>query len=394
MHYRPTYDSRDLRYKSPYGAVASGTAVALTLRPGRAEGFSHASVTARFESRKDEIVIVKMPWQGHDLGQDIFFVELDTTGYVGLIWYSFRLERLDGRTQDLGPYQLTVYDGTEEVPGWFGEGVTYQIFPDRFCRSRIPDPEGLVGGRTVHQNWEEPPEFRPNSYGEIRNRDFFGGDFQGVISKLDYLKSLGVETIYFNPIFEAAENHRYGTADYSRVDPMLGTNEDFSRLCDEAHRRGMRVMLDGVFNHTGCCPEAAKLYISARSNVNEGAALRFKGTWMRLTRRAVRDYSFRGMEVARTLDMWANVRRGEKLYISPFKNKADIIFDSSLPYEVPVMKHYALPILQSVPEENERREELLDLVRAFDHFQGVDPQLVARDSLLREFIGGGCYPSH
>ena len=141
-------------------------------------------------------------------------------------------------------------------------------------------------------------------------------------------------------------------------------------------------------------PEAAKLYISARSNVNEGNALRFKGTWMRLTRRAVRDYSFRGMEVARTLDMWANVRRGEKLYISPFKSKADIIFDSSLPYEVPVMKHYALPILQSVPEENERREELLDLVRAFEHFQGIDPRLVAGDSLLREFIGGGSYQSH
>ena len=128
--------------------------------------------------------------------------------------------------------------------------------------------------------------------------------------------------------------------------------------------------------------------------MNEGNALRFKGTWMRLTRRAVRDYSFRGMEVARTLDMWANVRRGEKLYISPFKSKADIIFDSSLPYEVSVMKHYALPILQSVPEENERREELLDLVQAFEHFQGIDPQLVARDSLLREFIGGGRYQSH
>ena len=86
-------------------------------------------------------------------------------------------------------------------------------------------------------------------------------------------------------------------------------------------------------------PEAAKLYISARSNVNEGAVLRFKGTWMRLTRRAVRDYSFRGTGVAQTLEMWANVRRGEKLYISPFKSKADIVFDSSLPYEVPVMKN-------------------------------------------------------
>ena len=251
MHYGPTYNSRDLRYKSPYGAVASGTQVQLTLRPPRKECFCHASLTARFESRNDQTVTLKMPWTGFELGRDVFSASLDTGDYVGLVWYSFRLEQLDGRHQELGPYQLTVYDGAEQVPGWFGEGVTYQIFPDRFHRSKVPNPEGLVGGRTVHQSWEEFPEYRPNDRGEIRNRDFFGGDFQGVLDKLDYLKGLGVETLYFNPIFEAAENHRYGTADYSRVDPMLGTNEDFSRLCEEAHKRGMRVMLDGVFNHTG-----------------------------------------------------------------------------------------------------------------------------------------------
>ena len=154
---------------------------------------------------------------------------------------------------------------------------------------------------------------------------------------------------------------------------------------------GIHALNDDI---TGRHPEAAKLYISARSNVNEGSALRFKGTWTRLTRRAVRDYSFRGTEVARTLEMWANVRRGEKLYISPFKGKADIVFDSSLPYEVPVMKNYALPILQSVPQDNERRGELLDLVNAFQHFEAIDPALVSRDSLLREFIGGGSYKYH
>ncbi len=138
-------------------------------------------------------------------------------------------------------------------------------------------------------------------------------------------------------------------------------------------------------------PEAAKLYISARSNVNEGSVLRFKGTWMRLTRRAVRDYNFRGTDVEDTLEMWANVRRGEKLYISPYKNRADIIFDSSLPYEVSVMKNYALPLLRAVPEENVRRSELLELIDAFQYFEPIDPALVDKDSLLREFIGGGSY---
>ena len=249
--YQPTYDSRDIRYKSPYGAVPSGTAVTFTLRPPRAEGFSRATLTARFESRDGQVVKLPMPWVGMELGRDLFRATLDTGDYVGLVWYSFVMEGIDGRKRELGHHQLTVYDGAEAVPAWFGEGVTYQVFPDRFRRSRIPDPAGLVGGRTVHQSWEEMPEYRPDHKGEIRNRDFFGGDFKGVLEKLDYLKGLGVDTLYFNPIFEAAENHRYGTADYDRIDPMLGTNEDFTRLCDEAHKRGMRVMLDGVFNHTG-----------------------------------------------------------------------------------------------------------------------------------------------
>ncbi len=154
---------------------------------------------------------------------------------------------------------------------------------------------------------------------------------------------------------------------------------------------GIHALNDDI---AGRHPEATKLYISARSNVNEGAALRFKGTWMRLTRRAVRDYSFRGTGVADTLEMWANVRRGEKLYISPYKNRADIIFDSSLPYEVSVMKNYALPLLQAVPEENARRGELLELIEAFQWFEPIDPELVPVDSLLREFIGGGSYQYH
>ena len=245
------FDPRDLNFKNPYGAVPSGTVVCFTLRPPRAGGFSRGRLTARFESRNNEEQIIPLPWVDSQLGVDQFRGTLDVGTYVGLIWYSFVVEGLDGRRAELGPYQLTVYQGEEAVPTWFGEGMTYQIFPDRFCRSRIPDPTGLVGGRTVHQNWEDEPVYRPDERGEIRNRDFFGGDFQGVISKLDHLKDLGVETLYFNPIFEAAENHRYGTADYDRIDPMLGCNEDFSRLCDEAHKRGMRVMLDGVFNHTG-----------------------------------------------------------------------------------------------------------------------------------------------
>ena len=248
---QPVFNSRDPRCKTPYGAVAAGTDVQLTIRPLRAEGYTRANLTARFEMRDNYTLTLPMTDAGIELDRNLFTAKLDTGDYAGLVWYSFQLEGPNNRRAELGPYQLTVYDGKEPVPSWFGEGMTYQIFPDRFRRTSIPDPEGLVGGRTVHQDWSDMPEYRPNARGEIRNRDFFGGDFKGITEKLDYLKDLGVETLYFNPIFEAAENHRYGTADYSRIDPMLGTNEDFSRMCEEAHKRGMRVMLDGVFNHTG-----------------------------------------------------------------------------------------------------------------------------------------------
>ena len=134
-------------------------------------------------------------------------------------------------------------------------------------------------------------------------------------------------------------------------------------------------------------PNATRLYISARSNVMDGEVLRFKGTWMRLTRRAVRDFNFRGTDIVGTLDMWANVRRGEKLYISPYKHTAHMLFDSSLPYEVSVMACYARPLMAAVPQENQRRHELLELVRAFDWFETIEPGLVPKESLLHEFIG-------
>ena len=129
--------------------------------------------------------------------------------------------------------------------------MTYQIFPDRFCRLAVPDGHGMVGQRLVHQRWDDTPQWRPDKAGEIRNNDYFGGSLLGIISKLDYLQSLSVSTLYLCPIFEADSNHRYNTADYRRIDPMLGTEEDFRQLCREAHRRGIRVLLDGVFNHTG-----------------------------------------------------------------------------------------------------------------------------------------------
>lgn len=135
-------------------------------------------------------------------------------------------------------------------------------------------------------------------------------------------------------------------------------------------------------------PDATRLYVSARSDIKgEDGRVMFKRTWLRLTRRAVRDYNFRGTDVSGTLDMWANVRRGEKLYISPYKDTAHIKFDTALAYETSVMASYAKPIMAAVPQENQRRHELLQLVTALDQFEPIDPKLVPPESLIHEFIG-------
>lgn len=141
-------------------------------------------------------------------------------------------------------------------------------------------------------------------------------------------------------------------------------------------------------------PNAMKLYISARSNVlDQDGSVAFKGTWMRLARRTVRDAKFRSWEPDVTIKMWANVRRGEKLYISPFKDNADIRFDSSLPYEVCAVKPFAQPLFQHLhmTPDMERYEEIGHLLEAYPKFEDLDEKYIAPDSLIREFIGGGIY---
>ncbi|MBR3704270.1 MAG: alpha-glucosidase C-terminal domain-containing protein [Oscillospiraceae bacterium] len=257
----PIFDPRDSRYKQPFGAVPCAAEVTLTLRPPASERFQRCTLIAygEFANEHRSFPLAKI---GSDVDHTIFSGSYKVFSEPELIWYSFRFERVDGSVAYLGKngycgegeavcWQQTVYDDTYKTPDWFGRGVTYQIFPDRFYRTSIPDPAGMTGDRVVHQHWNELMEYLPDENGIIHNRDFFGGNLAGIIEKLDYLDSLGVTTLYLCPIFEADSNHRYNTGDYEKIDPMLGTEEDFKKLCKEAHKRGMRVMLDGVFNHTG-----------------------------------------------------------------------------------------------------------------------------------------------
>ena len=227
---RSWFSPRDGRDKSPYGAVPLQTPVRFTFRPEdaavvRCELLCHEEFADRWTQ-------TELPAAQED-GKRIFSGIYAAPAQAELVWYHFRLTWADGGSccygrEGLAPWdrvtawQLTVYEDTP-TPEWFGRGVTYQIFPDRFRRSAVRETAGLVGQRTLHESWDEPVEFRPNAAGEITCSDFYGGDLAGITQSLGELADLGVTTLYLNPIFEAASNHRYDTADYHRIDPLLGT---------------------------------------------------------------------------------------------------------------------------------------------------------------------------
>ncbi len=253
------FDPRCTLCKYPFGAVPLGAPVTLHVRPEGREGFVRCALLLRaeFAGEEREWELQAEGWDGERQRFSLTFPAPETPE---LCWYAFRLTRADGSVRYLDAsgwadqpqhrWQMTVYDAASPTPGWFGEGLTYQIFPDRFCRSRLPDMAEMPAGRRLHGNWEDIPDYLPDGDGEYC-RDFFGGDLAGIRGKLPYLRELGVETLYLCPIFEASSNHRYNTGDYRRIDPMLGTEEDFRALCAEAHALGIRVILDGVFNHNG-----------------------------------------------------------------------------------------------------------------------------------------------
>jgi len=177
---------------------------------------------------------------------------------TGLYFYSFKIEdegevscgknEIGVLTNTPQPFLQTVSSTNYTTPSWFKGGVMYQIFPDRFCKAGSMSD---IKGRIQRDDWGGTPSYRPNERGKVLNNDFFGGNFKGIQSKLPYLRELGVTTIYLNPIFEAASNHRYDTSDYMKIDPFLGDEKDFRELVQAAKEHGMRVILDGVFNHTG-----------------------------------------------------------------------------------------------------------------------------------------------
>ena len=254
------FNSRLPRYKTPFGAIAAGTPVTLRLDvPG---SFGYVDPHLVLTKDREDPVHYRMEYTGQSDGVNHFAVTVTPTT-SGLYFYYFDLYT-DFRKICRGPgaegrltwvledsWQLTVYEPDFQTPDWIKSGTMYQIFPDRFYEGD-PDKTMPFADRIYRADKEGEPYFWPTEQPEgYLNMDYFGGDFLGIQKKLPYLKGLGVTCIYLNPIFEAHANHRYNTADYLKADPLLGTNEDFAALCKEASRQGIRIILDGVFSHTG-----------------------------------------------------------------------------------------------------------------------------------------------
>ena len=209
--------------------------------------------TIVFKSDKDNVEIRYM------MSKNGNFFEQEIHLNVGLYWYYF--ETSDNRKIGMGEnfdavfsnnpnkYQLTVYSKDYLVPDWLKGGIIYQIFPDRFYKGDYSAKTPC--DKVMHDNWDDCPIYAPNKLGKVVNNDFFGGNLTGIIEKLDYLVSLGVTAIYLNPIFEAFSNHRYDTGNYMKIDGLLGDEKILKELIIKAEEKGIKIILDGVFNHTG-----------------------------------------------------------------------------------------------------------------------------------------------
>ena len=243
MIYNPT----DKFYKSIIGAICANDSVTFRVKGN----FNSLSFIYYLDG---DSTTIELPMQ-----KDGDTCSISLSFNRGLYYYCFKINdnNFVGLSNDHygkilsypNYFQLSVYDKDYVVPNTIKNGLIYQIFPDRFYR--FNNQPNISKNRFFHKNLNDLPVYLPAEDGEIYNNDFFGGDLLGITSKLDYLKDLGVTAIYLNPIFKAYSNHRYDTADYFQIDELLGGFADLKFLISESHKRNIKIILDGVFNHTG-----------------------------------------------------------------------------------------------------------------------------------------------
>lgn len=263
------FNSRKKEYKSQISAIAVDEQVKFRLVVPRCIKCSCARL-AVFKDN-ESTVYYNMFWAGMcDESHEYWEIHFSATT-AGLYFYHFELETPWGNSlvKNVGngegdlnaegtEFQQTVYEKNFKTPDFLKGGLIYQIFPDRFYSSKTPKKN--VPESRVMRKWGEEPYWQESQMNGIWNNDYFGGDLKGVEEKLEYLSGLGVSCIYLNPIFEAHSNHRYDTADYEKIDSLLGDESDLESLCKKAHGLGISVILDGVFSHTGCDSKYFNMY--------------------------------------------------------------------------------------------------------------------------------------
>lgn len=265
------HHSRLTDFRVPQGAVTAGSTLTLRLQLSEAMPDVFCMVCYEIGGRT---YIAPLDPVSTQSGASLVEVQIALPpGKTGLLYYYFLIndkksiyycQGTSGESS-LNPvltgerYQVTIYDPDYETPAWMRKGILYQIFVDRFARSgerggldRLDYHRQLGRTAIAHEDWSEQPLYQPLP-GQLHYNpcDYYGGDLAGLTEKLPYIASLGVSCLYLNPIFEADSNHKYNTSDYRKIDPVYGDGENFRALCREAAKYGIRVVLDGVFSHTG-----------------------------------------------------------------------------------------------------------------------------------------------
>ena len=257
---RILFDSKKLIHKDPFGTLTLDQVCTLRIHIPRTVNTTQVRCILNWESG-DFCKEVPLTLEAVEGPYEIYKGQFSLEQH-GLYFYyfvitnqegSFRLfKEGDNANMEAGDlWQVSCVPADFKTPDWAKGATIYQVFPDRFHKVGDPDLAGKLEPYTVHPYWHEEVEWRPTPEGIVLNNDFYGGNFKGIAAKMDYIASLGTTILYLNPISKSFSSHRYDTGDYKEPDPMLGTLEDFKDMVKVAHDHGIKVILDGVYSHTG-----------------------------------------------------------------------------------------------------------------------------------------------
>ena len=257
---RILFDSKLSQFKTPFGTLTPGQECTLNIHIPSTVQAVNVTVILNYE-HGETAQRIPMEFSMKKGPYDIFRGKFSIP-QTGLYFYYFRIENRSGafrlfkqgddtNMEDGELWQVSCVPADFHTPDWAKGATIYQVFPDRFHKSGKVDLSGKLEPYTVHPYWHEEVEWRPTPEGIVLNNDFYGGNFRGITEKMDYIAQMGTTILYLNPISKSFSSHRYDTGDYKTPDPMLGTMEDFKTMVKAAHDRGIKVILDGVYSHTG-----------------------------------------------------------------------------------------------------------------------------------------------